>query len=111
MTTNEEENICLDTFGGGGSTFHAAQMHNRLWIGCDTNDKPSLNRFATIWGRVEEEKLNQKLEKCFEKEFIETLLTNKKVNNIHPIKDAQELTNGHSLLKNDVVSKSKVLGF
>lgn len=112
MATNKEtENICLDVFGGGGSTYHAAQMHNRFWIGCDANDRPSLSRFATIWGRTEEEKLNPKLAECFEEAFIERLLNEKKSGNIHPINDVPELTNGHSILKKDVVSKSKVLGF
>lgn len=112
MTTNKEtDNIVLDILGGGGSTCHAAQMHNRLWIGCDINDKPALSRFATIWGRTESETLNPKIEECFEETFIGNLLTEKKDNDIHPINRVPRLTNGRSMVKKDVVSKSKVLGF
>lgn len=112
MTTNEEtDNIVLDILGGGGSTCHAAQMHGRLWIGCDINDKPALSRFATIWGRTEQETLNPKIEECFDKTFIEHLLTEKKAKGIYPIGDVSKLTNGRSMVKKDVVSKSKVLGF
>ncbi len=112
MATNEKtDNIILDILGGGGSTYHAAQMHNRLWIGCDINDCPALSRFATIWGREEAETLNPRLQKCFNKEFIERLMSEKKMNDTHPLLDAPMLTNGHSMIKKDVVSKSKVLGF
>lgn len=30
--------IVLDPFGGGGSTYQAAQERNRLWIGCELGD-------------------------------------------------------------------------
>jgi len=37
ISTNESE-IVLDPFGGGGSTFEAAQQSNRYWIGTEIVD-------------------------------------------------------------------------
>lgn len=111
MASNEND-VVLDIFGGGGSTFHAAQMHGRLWIGCDkANPEPCLARFATIWGRDEVDKPNHEIAKCFEETFLLDAIKEKKERAIYPIRAVDALTNGHSLLKKDVVSKSKVLGF
>lgn len=37
LSTNEDE-IVFDPFGGGGSTYQAAQKHNRNWIGVELFD-------------------------------------------------------------------------
>jgi site-specific DNA-methyltransferase (adenine-specific) len=110
MASNPDD-VVLDIMGGGGSTYHAAQMHDRLWIGGDINDIPALSRFATIWGRNEEEKVNPKVEECFEESFIRHYLAEKIEKSIHPIRNVPTLSNDHSIEKRDVVSKSKVLGF
>jgi DNA methylase len=36
--STEERDIVFDPFGGGGSTFEAAEMQNRLWIGTELGD-------------------------------------------------------------------------
>jgi len=111
MASNKDD-VVLDVFGGGGSTFHAAQMHGRLWIGCDiANPEPCLGRFATIWGKDEANDPHPKIAKCFEGTFLLDAIKEKKERAIYPIRTVDPLTNGHSLLKKDVVSKSKVLGF
>jgi site-specific DNA-methyltransferase (adenine-specific) len=43
--------VVLDVFGGSGSTYHAAQLQGRRWIGCDISDvTPILRRFKTTFG-------------------------------------------------------------
>lgn len=37
ISTNPGD-VVLDPFGGGGSTYQAAQERNRLWIGCELGD-------------------------------------------------------------------------
>lgn len=55
MGSNKNDTV-LDIFGGGGSTFHAAQIHDRYWLGSEIGDTtPILSRFATLFGRDEED--------------------------------------------------------
>jgi len=70
-----------------------------------------LSRFATIWGINEADKPDAKVMQCFKEESINYYLNVKEKNKIHPIQNAPLLSNGHSLVKENVVSKSKVLGF
>jgi site-specific DNA-methyltransferase (adenine-specific) len=109
LMASREGDVVLDVLGGGGSTYHAAQMHGRLWIGCDRVDTPALSRFATLWGRNECDQINSKVLQCFEDNFINYYLEEKKKNRMYPIESANLLTNGRSLTKKDVVSKSRVL--
>lgn len=37
MSTNEGD-LVLDPFGGGGTTYQAAEMHNRYWVGVEMYD-------------------------------------------------------------------------
>ena len=108
LTTNERD-IVLDVFGGGGSTFHAAQGKNRLWIGCDIADEPALSRFATIWGRNEAQQINPRLYDCFEDNFINKQFKLKLRNQINPVELAPLLSNGYNLIQNASKHKSKVL--
>jgi site-specific DNA-methyltransferase (adenine-specific) len=38
LISTEEKDIVLDPFGGGGSTYQAAEKNNRYWIGCELYD-------------------------------------------------------------------------
>jgi site-specific DNA-methyltransferase (adenine-specific) len=109
MSSNEND-VVLDIFGGGGSTFHAAQMHSRFWIGCEIgNISPCLSRFATVWGKTEESVPPDKIANCFEPRHLDRLLKKRILEN-SPMKDTDLLTNGEKI-KKDMLSKSKVIGF
>jgi len=109
MASNEND-VILDIFGGGGSTFHAAQMHNRFWIGCEIgNISPCLSRFATIWGKTEENKPPGRIYDCFKSRYFDRLLA-KRASGDPPMKDIELLNNGKAI-KKDMLSKSKVIGF
>lgn len=111
MGSNKND-VVLDIFGGGGSTYHAAQTHGRYWIGCEIgNIEPILSRFATVFGRDEANDFPKKLTECFRKEFMVQITAEKNKTKNRPITKAEILTNGHSMSEEDVVSKSKVLGF
>ncbi len=48
ISTNPGD-LVLDPFGGGGSTYQAAQERNRLWIGCEFGDcAPILSRLESL---------------------------------------------------------------
>jgi site-specific DNA-methyltransferase (adenine-specific) len=38
LISTEPEDLVLDPFGGGGSTFQACERHNRCWIGSELHD-------------------------------------------------------------------------
>jgi len=67
---SDKGDVILDIFGGGGSTFHSAQEHGRYWIGCDINPDPALGRFASIYGREETNSIPQKIQNCFDSDFL-----------------------------------------
>jgi site-specific DNA-methyltransferase (adenine-specific) len=109
MATNEKD-VVLDVFAGGGSTLHAAQMHERFWIGCDIGDPtPCLRRFATIYGRDEISKPPPKIAKCFKKGALLPLLRQRGKRRL--IRRVRTLPNKKSLLNVDLQSRSRVLGF
>lgn len=108
MASNKKD-VVLDVMGGGGSTYHAAQMHGRLWIGCDIIERPALSRFATLWGRSEANKVNPRIRQCFEKGFIDHYLSEKMKKAIFPINSVPLLSNGASIMRKVVVSKSRIL--
>lgn len=109
MATNKHDTV-LDIFAGGGSTLHAAQIHDRLWIGCDIGDPtPSLRRFATMFGRDEVSEPHHKIKKCFKNGALLPLLRLKRKH--HPIRRVRTLPNKKSLSKIDLQSKSRVIGF
>jgi len=110
MSSNKGD-VVLDIFGGGGSTYHAAQIHGRFWIGCEIgNIEPCLRRFATVWGKEEESKPPKKVTKCFKPKHLKHLLEKRRTENLMPIRDVKPLTNGNQL-KKDMLSKSRVIGF
>lgn len=112
LMASKPGNVVLDIFGGGGSTYHAAQMHSRFWIGCDiaeTSTLATLSRFATICGKEEQSKPPEKVARCFKIEYLEFFLQAKKERDFSPIREIA-LLNSKNLL-NGNISKSKVLGF
>ena len=63
--------IVLDVFGGSGSTFHAARLHNRKWIGCEVGDVTSIIRRMKAIFEVEPlQCIDARLIDCFEGGFI-----------------------------------------
>ncbi|MGD0175833.1 MAG: site-specific DNA-methyltransferase [Candidatus Bathyarchaeia archaeon] len=109
MATNKHD-IVLDIFAGGGSTLHAAQVHERLWVGCDIGDPtPCLRRFATVFGRVDVSEPHRKIAKCFKTGALLPLVRQKR--KAHLIRRVRTLPNKKSLLNIDLQSKSRVLGF
>jgi site-specific DNA-methyltransferase (adenine-specific) len=63
--------VVLDVFGGSGSTYHAAQLHGRRWIGCEVGDvTPILRRLETVFKLNHLESIDSRLGKCFKKGFI-----------------------------------------
>jgi site-specific DNA-methyltransferase (adenine-specific) len=110
MASNEKD-VVLDIFGGGGSTYQAAQMHNRFWIGCEIGGVDScLSRFATMWGKDEEEKPPKRVRECFKPTYIKPLLEEKRKNGFFPIRNIEPLINGH-LLSKGLISKSRAIGY
>ena len=86
-------------------------MHNRFWIGCEIGSVEScLSRFATTWGKDEEEKPPKKVKQCFKASYIRPLLKKKRDESFSPIQNVEPLKNGH-LINKDAVSKSRVLGY
>jgi len=63
--------IILDVFGGSGSTYHAAQLHGRRWVGCELGDvTPILQRLETVFKLDPSESIDSSLRKCFKKGFL-----------------------------------------
>lgn len=112
LMASKEDDVVLDIFGGGGSTYHAAQMHNRNWIGCEIGDiTATLSRFATVWGRKEKETPNSKVANCFNEEYLGHFAEKRKKKRYYPIKNVKLLANGKRLSAEDWFSKSKVIGY
>ena len=62
--------VVLDCFGGGGSTYHAAQNHKRKWIGCELGDPaPTLRRIATFLAQKVAYPSSD-IRNCFKQSFI-----------------------------------------
>lgn len=63
--------VVLDVFGGSGSTYHAAQLHGRRWIGCEIGDVTAiLQRLETVFKLDPRESIDYSLRKCFKRGFI-----------------------------------------
>jgi site-specific DNA-methyltransferase (adenine-specific) len=106
--------VVLDIFGGGGSTFHAAQLLNRYWIGCDiaeTSTRATLSRFATIIGTNEEKSFPEKIKNCLKPAYLELFQKNWSSRQTSLIKDVPLLPNGTRYLDAKAISKSRIFGF
>lgn len=112
LMASEPRDVVLDIFGGGGSTYHAAQMHERYWIGCDiadTSTQATLSRFATIWGRREADALAIKVAHCFKPEYAKYFKRKWSERKNSLIRSVPLLCNGEKYLNSNLISKSKVL--
>lgn len=103
--------VILDVFGGSGSTYHAAQLHNRRWIGCDVGDEvPILQRMQTVFGLQPTDSTDMTLSKCLKQEFISREVKSfSDENRIAKIKAIQPFTDV-PLSFQQRASKSRVLG-
>jgi len=109
LATNPGD-IVLDVFGGGGSTYHAAQMHQRRWIGCDIADViPILQRLHTAFRLNPQESIDKAFHKCFKPEFakseLETYIKENRIKKINEIEPLKNINNSSQ----EYVSKSRVL--
>lgn len=104
--------VVVDVFGGGGSTYHAAQLHGRHWIGCDIGEvTPILQRLSTVFGLDPEMSIGVSFDNCFKPEFIKKELATfsagggmARVKAIEPFKDVSRSFQKYA-------SKSRALGF
>ena len=111
ISTNPGDTV-LDVFGGSGSTYHAAQYHDRKWIGGEIADViPILRRLETCFSLTVATEGNQVLEQHFHPEFAAASVTafykkrqDSKLESIQPFE-------GKAASFHANASKSKVLGF
>jgi len=84
--------VVLDCFAGGGSTLHAAQLHQRFWIGCDIGEpNAALSRIATFFGVEERDSPPPNLRKCFTDNFLRSVLRQNGLRKRRPILKAGKL--------------------
>ena len=63
--------IVLDIFGGSGSTYYAAQLHKRRWLGCDLGDVTNIiKRLKAAFELTPKKSIDKEFLKCFDREFI-----------------------------------------
>lgn len=103
--------VVLDCFAGGGSTLHAAHMHNRLWIGGELGEPiPALQRIATFIGDKEADRPSSRLLECFTTELQQTAFQFQLNGHKRPIEMAGKLEAVTDSMEK-FASKSKVIGF
>lgn len=99
--------VVLDCFSGGGSTLHAAEIHNRLWIAADVESPTaSLQRIRTFLHWEEKATPPSKILRCFTEEFSKGILTidpNRKKRAIKAVKPLAEMTSEKFKSKSRVV--------
>jgi site-specific DNA-methyltransferase (adenine-specific) len=110
MASNPDD-VILDCFAGGGSTLHAAHLHNRLWIGGEIS-KPSaaLRRIATFIGTDETANPPRRLLTCLTKQTRDAVTHIDTNNRNRPIVRVKHLSEVSASMEREA-SKSKVLGF
>lgn len=100
--------VILDCFTGGGSTLHAAQAQERLWIGGEIgNPSAALKRVSTFFG-TEEGSPSSKLLNCFVKPFRDAITKIDVKTDDRPIIKAGRIDNVTASM-DKYASKSKVL--
>lgn len=102
--------IVLDVFGGSGSTYHAAQLHKRRWIGCDVADiTPILQRLQTAFKLNPSQSIDAAFGKCLKPEFInrelESFLSEGQMAKVKAIEPFKDVTGSFQ----EYASKSRVL--
>lgn len=110
MASNPDDTV-LDVFGGGGSTYHAAQLHERQWIGCEIAAVTAiLSRMKTFFDLDVEESITPDLSKHFDPGFIEgqvqVYVAEGRAAGLEEVKRLKNV----SKRKQSFASKSRVLG-
>ena len=107
LATNPGD-IILDCFGGGGSTFHAAQQHQRYWIGGEIADSSAiLARINAVFG-AQERLPPANLVRCFKKPFRQRYLSGIRFTRDRPITKVVAPEKKMASLHEDA-SKSRIL--
>lgn len=111
MASNPDD-VILDIFGGSGSTYHAAQLHQRKWIGCEIADTtPILQRMKTCFEFQAITEIEPTLREYFKPEFLDTALKGYLRENRHRAVALVEPLHNMVESFSDYASKSKLLGF
>jgi len=106
LMASKPDDVVLDIFAGGGSTFHAAQMHGRYWLGSELGDlEPTLSRFAALLGTKEHKIIPQKVQSCFKDGYIIKIMAQQR--SVANIKTVTKMD--LAAINGDAHSKSKVL--
>lgn len=103
--------IVLDVFGGGGSTFHAAQMHGRNWIGCELGDTTPVIRRLKSFFNLPVELPKETLRQCFKDKFWSTRVSNTDMKALGSSVNAISRFDNVVGSMDEYASKSKTLGF
>lgn len=70
LMASKPGDVVLDCFAGSGSTLHAAQHHNRLWIGGEFGEPiAALRRIKTFFGTAETDVPPPRVMQCFSSNF------------------------------------------
>jgi hypothetical protein len=82
--------VILDCFAGGGSSLHAANLHDRLWIGGEYG-KPvaTLRRIKTFIGENETALPPERLLSCFTESFRSAVIETDISRKDRPIKSTE----------------------
>lgn len=103
--------IVLDIFGGGGSTFHAAESTGRKWIGCELgNVEPIVSRMKSFFEFSENNDVLKALPEHFEVNFYKDALREFRESQFNTRWETVAGLNGSSD-RACYHSKTKVLGF
>lgn len=104
--------VVLDIFGGSGSTYHAAQLHQRQWIGSDIADTTIiLRRMKACFDLEAITEVDTSLQKQFNPEFLNPALEDYLRENRDKAAASLEPLNKTAGSFSNYASKSKVLGF
>lgn len=101
----------LDIFGGGGSSFHAAESVNRYWIGCELgNVEPIVSRMKTFFEPSYDFESKNQLAQHFNEEFFKNEVQHfEELDYRDKWQTVNKLTGAED--KASYQSKTKVLGF
>jgi len=104
--------VVLDSFAGGGSTLHAAQLHERFWIGGEiAESNAALRRIGTLFGTEERATIPRQLGMTFTTTFRDYITEQQNgKRGKRPIIKAGRISGVTSSMY-EAANKSKVLGY
>jgi len=110
MSSNRHD-IVLDVFGGGGSTYHAAQQYERYWIGCELgNTEAILRRIASLFGYQEPPFPPTRVTACFNEKLRNKFFGRSRAKSTRKITTVEAVLDPVDSM-DQLASKSKVLGY